>query len=216
MAICPKCQKRKAKRRCPALGSAICQLCCGRHREKDIHCPPTCAHLSAHKPYQEKKIIDKRPEASGNSGKDAVSPPTDERSAWLAFHIENRIREYAAAHPDFSDRETILALEYTLEKVEEGQAQIILPGAPLKPRNAAGEAILEAVEACRYQTSVILTTGTEAYKTAEKIAVLRRIQSTVKQSAGTHTEGQKYLQDLGERFARLGARAGDKKILTFG
>ena len=36
MALCSNCRKRKAKRACPALGSPLCNLCCGILREKEI------------------------------------------------------------------------------------------------------------------------------------------------------------------------------------
>src|SRR4051812_4524381 len=45
--VCPLCQRRKARRDCPALGRAICSVCCGTKRLAEINCPDTCVHLSA-------------------------------------------------------------------------------------------------------------------------------------------------------------------------
>jgi hypothetical protein len=45
--LCPLCQQRKAKRNCPALGRAICSVCCGTKRLVEIDCPSECAHLNA-------------------------------------------------------------------------------------------------------------------------------------------------------------------------
>src|SRR3954471_19987464 len=45
--LCPLCQRRKARRDCPALGRAICSVCCGTKRLAEINCPDTCVHLSA-------------------------------------------------------------------------------------------------------------------------------------------------------------------------
>jgi len=42
---CPICEKRKAKRYCPAKAENICTLCCGMEREVTIDCPPDCAYL---------------------------------------------------------------------------------------------------------------------------------------------------------------------------
>ena len=42
---CPICEKRKAKRYCPAKAENICTLCCGTEREATIDCPPDCAYL---------------------------------------------------------------------------------------------------------------------------------------------------------------------------
>ena len=48
---CPICQKRKAKRFCPAKGETICTVCCGTEREVTIDCPSDCPHLIASREY---------------------------------------------------------------------------------------------------------------------------------------------------------------------
>lgn len=45
-APCPLCQKRPAKRACPALGHEICPVCCATSRQVEIRCPSDCVHLS--------------------------------------------------------------------------------------------------------------------------------------------------------------------------
>jgi hypothetical protein len=42
---CPLCQRRKAKRACPAVGEDICAVCCGTKRIVEISCPATCVYL---------------------------------------------------------------------------------------------------------------------------------------------------------------------------
>ena len=44
---CAVCDKRKAKRPCPAKDSSICPLCCGEKRVLEIDCPETCEYLKA-------------------------------------------------------------------------------------------------------------------------------------------------------------------------
>jgi hypothetical protein len=56
---CPICQKRKAKRFCPAQGANICSVCCGTEREVTIDCPSDCPHLIASRAYDwERKEVD--------------------------------------------------------------------------------------------------------------------------------------------------------------
>ncbi len=56
---CPICQKRKAKRFCPAKGENICSVCCGREREVTIDCPSDCPYLLASREYDfERQEID--------------------------------------------------------------------------------------------------------------------------------------------------------------
>ena len=56
---CPICDKRKARRFCPAKGENICSVCCGTERERTIDCPSDCAYLVASRRYDhERREID--------------------------------------------------------------------------------------------------------------------------------------------------------------
>jgi hypothetical protein len=43
--LCKICQKRRARRYCPAVQGDICPLCCGTHREIAFTCPLECEFL---------------------------------------------------------------------------------------------------------------------------------------------------------------------------
>ncbi len=43
--LCHLCQRRAARRHCPALERDICAVCCGTEREQTIACPLDCAYL---------------------------------------------------------------------------------------------------------------------------------------------------------------------------
>ncbi|MGZ4886641.1 MAG: hypothetical protein ACXVJK_02855 [Candidatus Aminicenantales bacterium] len=212
MALCPKCRKRLAKRACPALGSRLCQLCCGRLRGRDIHCPPACPHLAAHRPYHEKRIIEKKPAGAERRAKKDILG--DDRLAWLAFQIEAALARHAEPRPAFTDTEALLALEYAREKTLKGSGRLIIPGESLKPVNEAGESVVQAVETCRYRASAILESGAEGYKKDEKIACLERVALGVRLNLEAHPEGRAYLEDLARRFAQSRAGQRDKKLVT--
>jgi hypothetical protein len=42
---CTICEKRKAKRFCPAVHGRICPQCCGEQREVSLDCPSECVYL---------------------------------------------------------------------------------------------------------------------------------------------------------------------------
>ncbi len=44
---CVLCEKRKAKRFCPAKSALICAQCCGEKRVLEIRCPESCEYLKA-------------------------------------------------------------------------------------------------------------------------------------------------------------------------
>jgi hypothetical protein len=43
--LCHLCQRRAARRYCPALERNICSVCCGTEREQSIGCPLDCEYL---------------------------------------------------------------------------------------------------------------------------------------------------------------------------
>ena len=45
MEKCPKCNRRRARRTCPALGEMICTVCCGTKRVTEINSPEDCSYL---------------------------------------------------------------------------------------------------------------------------------------------------------------------------
>jgi hypothetical protein len=203
MTVCAKCKTRVAKRSCPALGSSLCNLCCGLLREKEVHCPAACPFLGRHKPYQEKKVLEKKAFAPSRNPFAEDEILKDERLAWLVFQLETPFRVFAERSPSLTDKDVILALEYARGKVEKGKSLIILPGESLKPRNALGEAVYQASENTRWEAPIILASGLEAYKKDEKLRCLDRIIRSVKYLAGDNPGGRAYLTNLAERFARI-------------
>lgn len=196
-----------------ALGESICSLCCGTLREKEIHCPSNCTFLIRHKPYQEKRIIEKKhkiPSARTLSENDMIK---DERLAWLAFHIEMPIKAFAEKKASFMDKEALFALEYAREKIEKGKRVLFVPDERAGPKNELGEAIYQSVEKCRYEKKIVLPGDKESYAREEKIKCLERIILSVKYWAKDEFEGRNYTERLLERFSRLQQSNFQKKVI---
>jgi hypothetical protein len=206
MAKCSHCRERKAKRHCPALGSDLCPLCCGLLREKKVHCPANCPFLIRHKPYQEKKVIEKKQTFS----EDILQ---DERLKWLTLNIQAPLKEYAERSFTFADRDAILALEYAREKVEKAKSALVLPKEEDKPKNDVGEAIFQSIEQCRYERKIILPHDLETYKKEEKLKCLENVIVAVKYLAKKNLGGRKYLEDLSQRFARIKDASEQKRLI---
>ena len=194
------------------LGESICSLCCGILREKEIHCPSNCNFLIRHKPYQEKRIIEKKhkiPSAKTWSENDMIK---DERLAWLTFYIEMPIQVFAEKKASFVDREALLALEYAREKIEKEKKVLFVPDEKAGPKNELGEAIYQSVEKCRYEKKIVLPGEKESYSREEKIKCLERIILLVKYWAKDEFEGRNYTERLLERFSRLQQSYAQKKV----
>jgi hypothetical protein len=202
-----------AKRACPALGTGLCSLCCGLLRDKEIHCPPSCVFLSRHKPYQEKRILERRLPGRTRDPFAEDDLIKDERLAWLVFQIESPVRIFAERAPGLTDKDILLAVEYARAKTEKGRSLIVLPGDNLKPKNELGEAVLQAVESARWRAPVILSSGLETYKKEEKLRCLDRTVGTVRFLMQNDPDGQRYIRNLVERFARIRDAVQDNKII---
>ncbi len=203
MPLCPKCGIRVAKRSCPALGSRLCNLCCGRLRDKELHCPPACPHLARHKPYQEKRILERVPSRSPRMSPAADDVLKDERLAGFIFQLEAPLAQLAERVPGLTDGQVLLALAYARDKIDKGKGILVIPGERRKPANELGEAVLAASEKARWEAPVLLTSGLESYSREEKLRCLDRIILSVRHSAKSDPDGRAYLADLVGRFTRL-------------
>ncbi len=213
MTKCSKCKKRKGKRYCVALGGYLCSLCCGLLREKEIHCPQNCSFLTKHRPYQEKRIIEKEQASVIKKTSPEEDILNDERMAWLVFHIEAPLHEFAEKRESYTDKEALLSLEYAREKIDKGKKLFVSPQEEMKPRNEIGEAIYQCIENCRYEKRIILPGETGIYKREEKLKCLERVMLAVRSLAKGNFEGRNYIQQLITRFARIEELSRQKKII---
>jgi hypothetical protein len=56
--LCKICQKRRARRSCPAVEGDICTLCCGTEREVSLSCPLACEYLREAHQHEKPLTID--------------------------------------------------------------------------------------------------------------------------------------------------------------
>ncbi len=54
---CKLCEKRRARRHCPATEGEICAQCCGSERENTIACPPACEYLKEARLHEQPPTI---------------------------------------------------------------------------------------------------------------------------------------------------------------
>lgn len=134
--------------------------------------------------------------------------------AWLAFHIETPVKEFAERNPSFNDREALLALAYARDKIEKSRALVLLPDETTKPQNDLGEAMYHMMERCRFEGRIIMTGKPLTYSQQEKLKVLDRIIGAVKYLARGNLEGRTYIQAVTERFAKMKNLDRQKKVLT--
>lgn len=213
MAKCARCDRRKARRRCPALGNEICSLCCGRIREKDVRCPPGCEHLAQHAPYQEQKVLDRRETGAISPARARRGAEPDDRMKWLLFSIEAALYEIAAQNPEFADKDALLACDYAREKIARGERRLIIPGESPRAGHAAGEAVALTASRCRFERTTLLAGTAEPYTLEEQTVALDALVRTIKALARDRWEGRTFLDRLSERFSQKRGPGGSSTLI---
>jgi hypothetical protein len=128
MSRCPRCESRKAKRSCPALGADICPVCCAEGRLTTIACPTDCIHLGAEF-YQQKR----RREKAMSRGRGFVEtleklfPDPEVRE--VAFKLHADIYFFAKQSGPIGDAD----LSGVLDELRRGPSRIFVPGSASHP-----------------------------------------------------------------------------------
>jgi hypothetical protein len=76
---CSICEKRKAKRFCPAVHGRICPQCCGEQREVTLDCPSSCPYLQQAREHE-------KPRALGDLDQSGLFPQVEIGDQFLYEH----------------------------------------------------------------------------------------------------------------------------------
>ena len=107
--LCPRCQKRRPERFCPAVGEKICAVCCGTERERTLDCPADCAYLiKAHRYEMEHR----EPPAASEIpfGDTEIARNTVYENERLITGLAQTLLETSARRPELTDAEAVQAL----------------------------------------------------------------------------------------------------------
>jgi hypothetical protein len=111
---CPICNRRPAKRFCPAKGEKICEVCCGREREVTIDCPSDCRYLLAARRHQREHRKPLPREQAPYA--DLEFPESFVYDRWpVVGGLASVILGFQAQHRELNDRATVVALEALAE-----------------------------------------------------------------------------------------------------
>jgi hypothetical protein len=127
MHVCPRCNKRPAKRQCPALRTNICAVCCSRERMIELACPESCSYL-----IEARTTVSQREMALRR--KETEADPRDLRLSERGFVALDAIQRAvvnaqrgigAVAFRDLDDAETLAAIETTIKNIETQESGLI-------------------------------------------------------------------------------------------
>ena len=111
--VCPICNKRKAKRLCPARAETICTICCGTEREVTIECPHDCEYLMASREYDAER---QQPDASNLPFADTrIDQGFVRDHEALLMALDYALCKFAASHREVVDADVQSALHNLAE-----------------------------------------------------------------------------------------------------
>jgi hypothetical protein len=110
---CPICEKRKAKRYCPARAESICTVCCGTEREVTTDCPSDCPYLVESRKHDlDRREVDW---AAVPFGDVQVPQSTVTRHELLITEFAYAICRFARDNPPVTDSDVIASLKSLAE-----------------------------------------------------------------------------------------------------
>ena len=195
--ICPICEKRKAKRFCPAKAENICSVCCGTEREVTIDCPSDCPYLVASRQYdQARRVVDR-----------AKMPfrETKISSSFIGAHeplivaLVYAVSAYAREYPAVVDTDVRAALESLAETYRTLTGGIYYEK---PPEYALQRRLYEALKACLedYKKAETREIGLSSTRDGEiRDALIFLAQLGAVQSNG-RPKGRAYLDFLRTEF----------------
>src|SRR3989442_11536004 len=150
MPACPRCNKRPAKRFCPALRTKICAVCCARERMIELACPESCSYLidaRATALERERELRRKETQAIG-----APDLSLSQRALICVQTIERTILDATRGTGELSirdvdDKEILATLENALKNLETEESGLIYEHrAPTSRIDHLSKRIREALE----------------------------------------------------------------------
>ena len=128
MPTCPECNKRAAKRYCPALRTKICAACCAEERMIELACPETCDYLrSARESVRERELELRRREAAASG---TIKPEVTREMLPMLLTIESAIVSAqrgtkGSRLDDLNDQEALAAVETAIKNLQTEESGLI-------------------------------------------------------------------------------------------
>jgi hypothetical protein len=116
---CVLCDRRKARRHCPAKGNSICTQCCGEKRVLEIPCPEICEYLQIGRKHEEEEYG--RLLRIANANHPERNGRVIQSYYEVAAHLEYTLAKERLSSRQLTDQDAVQALDLLIEtyKTEE-------------------------------------------------------------------------------------------------
>lgn len=194
---CPICEKRKAKRFCPAKGATICSVCCGTEREVSIDCPSDCPHLMASRKYDlDRREFDQRKLPFADV---TIAPAFVAEHEKLVLALAYAVCSYARSNPVTVDADVQAALQSLAETHRTLSSGLYYENPPAyRVQRELYDALKKALEDFKKSSAQqIAASGIRAEEIRDVLIFLTQLAAT---RANGRPRGRAYLDFLRSQF----------------
>lgn len=139
--LCKICEKRRARRACPAVRGDICTICCGSEREVSLSCPLECEYLQeAHRHEKPVQLSDKQ---LSNPDIQVTEEFLGEHEELMLFCIYSLVQA-ALRTPGALDSDVLASLEALIQTHRTLESGLVYE---TRPENAVAAAVQRAFTA---------------------------------------------------------------------
>jgi hypothetical protein len=207
--VCPLCQKRPAKRGCPALVHDICTVCCATKRLVEIRCTEDCRHLEAAQRHP--AAVVKRQIDHDVSRLMASVGRLSEQQLQLFFLMQSMVLSYQPAGlARLVDSDVALAAGALANQLETASKGVIF-------EEATSSIVAEGLRRAMKPVIEEITKGGGSRAEREVAIVLRAMERGAKHEGGHIADGEKaYLDLVGRVFQQRpeAARPPEKPLIV--
>jgi hypothetical protein len=190
--LCKICEKRRARRYCPAVQADICSLCCGTEREVSLSCPLECEYLQ--EAHRHEKPVPITEAQISYSDVQVTEEFIRDHEELLLFSVYSLLQA-ALRTPGALDADVMAALEALIQTQRTLQSGLVYE---TRPENTPALTIQRAFSnsLADYQKLREEREGLSSYRSSDILSTLVFLHRLGQQNQNGRPRGRMYLDLL--------------------
>jgi hypothetical protein len=207
--LCKICQKRRARRSCPAVQGAICTLCCGTEREVSLSCPLICEYLREAHQHEKPLIIDENQLSNPDISVDEEFIRDHEELLLFCVYALVQAATHTAGAIDTDVIAALAALIQTYRTLESGLVY------ESRPENLVAAAVQRffAASLADYEKKRAERESLAAVRNSEVLAILAFLHRIGQQNQNGRPRGRMFLDLLNRMTPEAGVKERASSII---
>lgn len=207
--VCKICEKRRARRACPAVQGDICTLCCGTEREVSLGCPLDCEYLQ--EAHQHEKPVSITEDQISYPDVKVTEEFIREHEELMLFSVYSLVQA-ALKTAGAIDADVMAALEALIQTQRTLQSGLVYE---TRAENTIAAAVQRAFTSslADYQKLREEREGLSAFRNSDVLSVLVFLHRLGQQNQNGRPRGRMYLDLLRQMTPDMGVEESAPSII---